>query len=343
MSESQLTAVQYGVGPIGARIVRAARRRGVQFVGAIDIDPGKVGRDLGDVCDLGEAVGATITDDVGDALATDPDIVFHSTVSDASTASAQLEEVLAAGYDVVTTCEELAYPWRDHPEAAAALEEAATERGVTCLGTGVNPGFAMDAMPAVLSTPMESVNSVRVERVQNAGDRREPLQRKVGAGTTVEEFETEIATEAGHVGSAESAAMLGAALGWELEEITETIDPVVAAERHETDCLTVEPGEVAGVHQVTHGYVDGEPRVTLDLKMAVGLDARDTVDFESNPDVTIDVEGGYHGDVATSAVVANAASQVVKAAPGLATMIDLPMTSFVRSLGGGSERRSGQE
>ena len=332
MVATQLTAVQFGVGPIGERIVRAARRRGVQFVGAIDIDPEKVGRDLGDVCDLGEQVGATVTDEVDEALETDPDVVFHSTVSGAAPASSQIEPVLAAGYDVVTTCEELAYPWREHATEANSLDETGREHGSTCLGTGVNPGFAMDAMPAVLSTPMESVESVRVERVQDAGTRREPLQRKVGAGTTVEEFETEIATGAGHVGSAESAAMLGAALGWELEEITETIDPVVADERLKTDFLTVESGEVAGVHQVTHGYVDGEPRVTLDLTMAVGLDARDTVDFESEPDVTIEVEGGYHGDVATSAVVANCAPRVVDADPGLATMLDLPMPSFVRSV-----------
>ncbi|MDR5671979.1 hypothetical protein AArcCO_2190 [Halalkaliarchaeum sp. AArc-CO] len=332
MVENQLTAVQFGVGPIGERIVRAAQRRGVQFVGAVDIDPEKVGRDLGDVCEPGDEIGAEVTDDIEEALGNDPDVVFHSTVSAAPPATSQIEPVLEAGYDVVTTCEELAYPWRDHAKEAKTLDATAREHGSTCLGTGVNPGFAMDAMPAVLSTPMESVESVRVERVQDAGSRREPLQRKVGAGTTVAEFEAEIATEAGHVGSAESAAMLGAALGWELEEISETIDPVVADERLETDYLTVEEGEVAGVHQVTHGYVDGDPRITLDLKMAVGLEARDTVDFESDPDVTIEVDGGYHGDVATSAVVANCAPRVVGADPGLATMLDLPMPSFVRSV-----------
>lgn len=332
MTDDSLTAVQYGVGPIGARIAQSAHDRGIDFVGAVDIDPEKVGEDLGDVADLDVTTGATITDDAAEALATDPDVVFHSTVSSIETARSQLVSILETGTNVVSTSEELVYPWYDHADAAEAIDAVAREHGGTCLGTGINPGFAMDAMPAVLSTPMERVASVRVERVQDAGTRREPLQRKVGAGTPVDNFEEEVAEEAGHVGSPESTAMLGTALGWELTEITETIDPVVADERVETEYLTVEAGEVAGVHQVARGFVDGEERITLDLKMAVGLDSRDTVDFEGSPDVSITVAGGYHGDVATSAVVANCAPRVVAADAGLKTMLDLPLPSFVRSV-----------
>ncbi|MFB6185070.1 MAG: hypothetical protein ABEI96_10990 [Haloarculaceae archaeon] len=332
MSDNPLTAVQYGVGPIGARIAQSAHARGFDLVGAVDIDPEKVGKDLGEVADLGETTGATITDDADEALAADPDVVFHSTVSAAATAQPQITAILESGANVVSTCEELVYPWRDHVDAADAIDDAAREHGVTCLGTGINPGFVMDAMPAVLSTPMERVESVRVERVQDAGTRREPLQRKVGAGTPVDRFQENVAAEAGHVGSPESTAMLGAALGWDLDEITETIDPVVADERVETEYLTVEEGDVAGVHQVARGFVDGEELLTLDLRMAVGLDSRDAVDFEGSPDVSITVEGGYHGDIATSAVVANCAPRVVEADAGLTTMLGLPLPSFVRSV-----------
>jgi 4-hydroxy-tetrahydrodipicolinate reductase len=331
MSSNSLTAIQYGVGPIGARIAHSAHDRGVGFVGGVDIDPEKVGSDIGTVAGLGEEVGATVTDDVAEALAADPDVAFHSTVSDASIAADQIAPLLERGVDVITTCEELVYPWHDHREAAETLDDAGCEGGATCLGTGINPGFVMDAMPAVLSTPMETVDSVRVERVQDAGARREPLQRKVGAGTDPEVFAEEVAAEAGHVGSPESTAMLASGLGWELDRITETIDPVVADERVETEYLTVEEGDVAGVHQVARGFADGEERVTLDLKMAVGLDARDTVDFEGSPDVTVTVEGGYHGDVATSAVVANCVPRVVEADPGLATMLDLSLPSVTQS------------
>lgn len=331
MTDDTLTAVQYGIGPIGSRIAAAAHRTGFEFVGAVDIDPDKVGRDLGEVADLGETVGVEVTGDAEEALAADPDVVFHSTVSSVEAAAPQLEEAMAAGANVVSTTEELSYPWWSNPGVAEDLDATAEEHGVTVLGAGINPGFVMDAMPAALSTPMESVESVTVERIQDAAQRRRPLQEKVGAGVSVETFEAEIATEAGHVGSTESVAMLGDALGFDLDEVEESIEPVVAEDGAESDHVTVEPGEVAGIRQVAHGYVDGEAVVTLDLRMYVGADdPRDRVDFEGEPDVTVTVEGGYHGDVATSALVANVAPSVVEADPGLASMTDVPTPSFTR-------------
>jgi 4-hydroxy-tetrahydrodipicolinate reductase len=330
MTEEPLTAVQYGIGPIGSRIVNAAHRTGVEFVGAVDIDPEKVGEDLGEVAGVGEALGVEVTDDAASALATDPDVVFHSTVSSVEAAAPQLKEALEAGASVVSTTEELSYPWWSNPGVAEELDETAAVHGETVLGAGINPGFVMDAMPAVLSTPMAEVDAVRVERVQNASERRKPLQEKVGAGVTEETFAEEIATEAGHVGSTESVAMLADALDFDLDDVEESIEPVIAEERVETDHLTAEAGEVAGIKQVARGFADGEAVVELDLRMYVGADdPHDRVEFEGEPDVAVEVEGGYHGDVSTSAVVANVAPTVVDADPGLATMTDLP-TSYSR-------------
>jgi 4-hydroxy-tetrahydrodipicolinate reductase len=159
------TAIQYGVGPIGSRIVETAVDRGYQFVGAVDVDPGKVGADLGRVAGLAEPLGVEVTDDATAALAAEPDVVFHSTASSIGTVEPQLVEAMAAGADVVSTTEELAHPWLAHREIAERLDDAAREHGVTCLGTGINPGFAMDTLPAVLTAPCRSVEAVRVEWV----------------------------------------------------------------------------------------------------------------------------------------------------------------------------------
>jgi len=317
------TAVQYGVGPIGSRVVETAVDRGYEFVGAVDVDPEKVGRDLGSVAGT-EELGVEITDDADAALSAEPDVVFNSTLSPLEKVRPQIEEAMAAGADVVSTCEEMAYPWRANPEEAAALDEAAREYGRTCLGTGINPGFAMDALPAVLTGANRRVDSIYVERVQDAATRRGPLQEKIGAGTDVETFEAEVATEAGHVGLPESVAMLGAALGWDLEAIEESIDPVVAEERVESDYVTVEAGEVAGIHQVGKGFVDGEVRIELDLSMYLGApDPHDEVRIEGVPDVHSVVEGGFHGDVTTPAVAVNVVPSVRDADPGFVTMLDV--------------------
>lgn len=328
-SVGSLTAVQYGIGPIGSRIVESTHDCGFEFVGAIDIDPDKIGEDLGDVAGLGQDLGVTVTGDPADALAAEPDVVFHSTVSSLADAKPQLEHALKAGANVVSTSEELAYPWWSNPDIASALTEIAEANDVTCLGAGINPGFAMDAMPTVLSTPMDSIESVRVERIQNAADRREPLQEKVGAGLDVETFNEEIVEGAGHVGSPESVAMLADALGWEITDIEETIEPVVAEEAVQSDYISVAAGEVAGIRQIARGFRGQEELVTLDLQMYLGADnPRDTVTFDGTPPVSISVRGGYHGDVSTTAVVRNVAPRVVDADPGLLSMIDLPLPRY---------------
>lgn len=323
------TAVQYGVGPIGSRIVEAARDRGVEFVGAIDVDPAKVGADLGRVAGLDRDLGCPVTDDVGAAMAAEPDVVFHATASSVETVSPQLVEALGTGADVVSTTEELAYPWRTHRAVAERLDAAAREHGATCLGTGINPGFAMDVLPAVATAPCRSVDSIRVERIQAAGTRRGPLQAKVGAGLSVEDWEAKIPAGGGHVGLVESASLLADGIGWTLDDITTTIEPVVANARVETDHVTVEPGDAAGIHQVAVGQVGGEPVIELDLRLYVGApEARDAVSVRGDPAVELAIDGGLHGDVTTPAVVLNAVPRVREAEAGLATMLDLATPRF---------------
>ena len=328
--EEPLTAVQFGVGPIGSRVVASTHESGFEFVGAIDIDPDKVGRDLGEVAGLGERLDVEITDDEETALATNPDVVFHSTVSSVATAQPQLETAMRAGANVVSTSEELAYPWWSNPDIAESLDAVAREHGVTCLGAGINPGFVMDALPTVLTAPMASVDHVRVARVQNAADRRTPLQEKVGAGLDPSTFEREIVEGAGHVGSTESIAMIADALGWELTDIEESIEPVIADEPVESDHITVEPGDVAGIKQIARGMEGSRERVELDLRMYLGGTAQDRIEFDSSPPIAVTVENGYHGDISTSAIVRNVAPVVCRAAPGLTTVVELPMVHFQR-------------
>lgn len=327
------TAVQFGVGPIGSRIVTAANNRGVDFTGAIDIDPEKVGSDLGNVVGLEEELGVTITEDTDEALAEEPDIVFHSTVSSLETASPQLESIMNAGANVISTSEELIYPWWDNNEVGKRLDKIANDNNVTCIGTGINPGFVMDTMAAVLSTPMQSVESVTIERVQDTAQRRKSLQQKVGAGVDTETFSKEIASKAGHVGSTESVAMLASALGWKLTDIEETIEPVLAHQNVESEYTTVDSGDVAGIKQVALGQIEDKSVITLDLQMYNGAsNPHDHINYDGRPDINITVDGGYHGDISTSAVITNVVPSLISADPGLATMIDLPLTSFTRTL-----------
>jgi hypothetical protein len=326
-----IRVVCYGLGPIGMGIARlAARRSGIAIVGAIDVDPRKVGRDLGELLG-GDALGVMVSDDAPHTLAsTRPEAVLHATSSSLASVADQLVAIAEAEANAVSTCEELSYPWTAQPQLAAELDAAARRSGVTLLGTGVNPGYAMDALPLMLTAPCASVEGVRVLRVVDAAQRRGPLQHKVGAGLTPEAFEAQVrAGTVRHVGLPESLHMLATGLGWRLERTEDTIGAVLADRPIATAFVQVAKGQVAGVRQVARGFVGQREVLNLELRMYVGApDPQDTVEIAGDPPVRMTIAGGLHGDVATAAIVVNAVPGVVRATPGLASMADIPLVHF---------------
>jgi 4-hydroxy-tetrahydrodipicolinate reductase len=270
----------------------------------------------------------------GDAAATlaetRPDVVLHATSSSLAKVADQLARIAGSGAHVVSTCEELAYPWTAQPQLAAELDAAARRAGVTLLGTGINPGYAMDALPLMLTAPCAAVRGVRVLRVVDAARRRGPLQRKVGAGLAPDEFEARVRDgSVRHVGLPESLHMLATRLGWQLEKMDDAIAAVLADKPIVTEFVKVAAGQVAGVRQVARGFIGGREVLNLELQMYVGApDPRDSVEIDGDPPVRMTIAGGLHGDVATAAIVVNAASSVVRAAPGLASMAEVPLVHF---------------
>jgi 4-hydroxy-tetrahydrodipicolinate reductase len=326
-----IRVVCYGLGPIGLGIARLALARpGIEVVGAIDLDPEKTGRDLGALAG-GAASGVIVGSDAMAVLkATRPDVVLHATSSSLAKVTSQLLQIAEGGAHVVSTCEELAYPWTAQPQLAAELDAAARRAGVTLLGTGVNPGYAMDALPLMLTAPCAAVRGVRVLRVVDAAKRRGPLQRKVGAGLTPEQFEARVKEGlVRHVGLPESLHMLATRLGWQLDRMDDTIAAVLAEQPITTDYVKVVSGQVAGVRQVARGFIGGREVLNLELRMYVGApDPQDTVEIDGDPPVRMRIDGGLHGDVATAAIVINAASSVTRSAPGLASMAEIPLVHY---------------
>jgi hypothetical protein len=201
---------------------------------------------------------------------------------------------------------------------------------VTLLGTGVNPGFVMDKLVLGLSAACQRVDHAKAVRIVDAARRRLPLQRKVGAGLTVEEFQQRV-TEGTvkHVGLPESVAMVSDGLGLDVDTITETIEPVVATEPLRTDSLEIAVGQVAGIHQVARGMCRGEEKVYLELNMYVGaMDASDTIQLSGEPNLTMVIPGGTHGDLATASISVNAIPALLAAPAGLRTARDLPFCFF---------------
>jgi hypothetical protein len=242
-------------------------------------------------------------------------------------AKPQILALVKKGMHVVTTCEELAYPLPAHQASFRELDRLAQRKKVSILATGVNPGFTMDALALMLTAPCARVNRVSVTRVVDAGTRRLPLQRKVGAGLTVNQFRRAI-TEGSvrHVGLTESAHMVAAALGWKLDRVEETLEPAIAPRDLETEHLRIPAGAASGIKQHARGYSKEDLLVSLDLQMYVGAESpRDHVLIDGVPPIDMTINGGIAGDSATAAIVINVIPKLMAARPGLLTMKDLSL------------------
>jgi 4-hydroxy-tetrahydrodipicolinate reductase len=319
-----LNIIQLGLGPIGQRLTRyLSEREGIQVVGAVDPDPQKVGKDLGDHAEM-EALGVSISPDLHSCPAVDhADVAVISTVSSLKKLEPQLKEVAEYGLDIVSTCEELSHPWQTQPELAKSIDGYCKEKNISCVGTGVNPGFLMDYLPSVLTSVCREVTHIRVERVQDARPRRKPFRDKIGDGLSEDEFENNKGSIR-HVGLPESVYMIAEAMSWKLSEVSETMYPVFAEHAISMDEEQVKKGEVAGVRQVARGYQNEREAVTLDFKAAVGIeDSHDSIYITGNPTFTSTIDGGINGDIATSAVIVNAIRAIGQASPGLKTMLDI--------------------
>ena len=327
-----IKVLHFGLGPIGVGVVKqVAERKGFKIVGAVDIDPAKVGRDLGEVARLDRTLRVKVSDNARKAIkSAKPDVVVLCTSSSMKKVLDQMETIIKLKVPIVSTTEELAYPTKANMRYARALHQMAKKAKVAVLGTGVNPGFVMDALPIMLTGVCERVEAIRVERIQDARIRRLPFQQKIGAGLTREQFQRKVDDgSVRHVGLTESVSMIAEALGWKIDKITDEIHPRIATETVASEFLAVDPGYVCGIVQDGVGYRDGKAIITLHMEAYLGApESYDSVDVTGSPALKMKIAGGVHGDIATASIVVNSLPKILEATPGLHTMRDMALPSF---------------
>jgi len=327
-----IKVLMYGLGPIGAAVARqVASRKGFQIVGAVDIDHAKIGLDLGEVIGLGKKLRVRITNDAAGAIKSGkPDVAVLCTSSSLKAVMPQIEGVLKKKVAIVSTTEELSYPVGRNRALAKKIDALAKKAKVAVVGTGVNPGFAMDALPITLTGICERVDSIRIDRIQDARSRRLPFQQKIGSGLTTAQFAQKVKDgSVRHVGLAESVTMIADAMGWKLDKVTDEIQPKIADKAVESELIAVDPGYVCGIIQDGIGYVKGKPVITLHMEAYLGApESYDAVTVEGNPRITQKIAGGLHGDIATASITVNSIPKILRVSPGLRTMADMPIPSW---------------
>ncbi len=322
-----------GCGATGLEVGRAlAGRADAGLVAAVDTDPAKAGRDLGELLG-GDPLDVAVRGDLDALTGDDVDVAVVTVGSTIASVTPVIEALTAAGIDVISLCEELAFPWFDDPAGADRLHRHAERHGASILATGCNPGFLMDTLPIVVSAGMRTVERVSIERTTDLSAYG-PLLAKFGFGLPPEEHAARTADDVvGHIGFRQSIAHLAHALGMELDAIeVDAPEPtVIAGEERTGAILRIPAGTVAAVRHAARGIVDGEPAISCVANfgfLAPGdpLTRGDRWRFEgAGRVVELESPTGFDSWETTIAVLVNSIGALPRAPGGLLTMSDIPV------------------
>ncbi len=325
--------LQVGLGPLGIKTFEyITGRKSLQTIAAVDINPSLAGRKLSELVEgqENEVIIKSSLEEVDNI--NEVDAVVLTTSSSIKSIAPQIQQIVEYGLPIVSTCEELCYPWKNDPELADALDAKAKKHNVAVVSTGVNPGFLMDSLPSFLSSVCQEINHVEVRRIQDATHRRIPFQKKIGAGLTLDQFDQK--KKEGtlrHVGLTESMQFIADSVGWKIDFTEDVISPIVAESIVETKDIRIDSGMAMGVKQIGRAEYNGIERVKLVFEAAVGTGVSyDEVRITGKPNLVSRIEGGVNGDIATCSIILNAIPNVLSASPGLKTMKDLSLVSFVQ-------------
>jgi 4-hydroxy-tetrahydrodipicolinate reductase len=340
MSEQQIKAVQYGVGVAGSRIVRLLGAKGVRVVGAIDIDPQKVGKDAGEVAGVAP-LGVNVRADpeilFRDKIA---DVVLHATSYDPAGIVAQVTPALRAGISVVSISG-ISFLSQQFPDLAAELDGVAREGNATIVGTGLNPGLLQDVLPIVLSGACEEITKITGVRVTDFSPWGPGVMHHCGIGLSEEDFRQGV-TDGSiplHAEIGQSMGMIARALGWELEDISHERTPFVTDTDRTAPYITVKKGSVCGFRHRAWGVCGGETAIELELCGIIhpdptrdGVEVGTAVTIDGTPEISVVIQGdlGQAEGVyaATAARAVNAVPHVLRAPPGLIALTDLPVIGW---------------
>ncbi len=331
-----------GTGQMGSRIAELLLEKPhLSLVGAFARRRSRAGADLGDLLGRAEPLDLAVEADLDGLLdRSRPEVVIQATCSRLAEAEDEIARCLSRGVHVVSIAEEMTWPSAASPECASRLDALARENAAVAVGTGVNPGFVLDVLVVALTGVCAHVESIHARRVNDLAPYGPTVLRAQGVGLTPEAFRAAVeeGTVVGHVGFRQSISMIAAALGWRLERVEERRDPILSAVRRATAHVEVEPGRVAGCHHVAVGFVQGRAAITLEHPQQIRPEAEqvvteDAIEIRGRPEVRLGGSPEIPGGLATAALAVNLVPRVLGVAPGLKTMLDLPLPA---ALPGGS-------
>ena len=312
-------------------------------------DPGKVGRDAGDLAGLDAVTGVTATADLDAALAVRPDCTVYCAIGETRLfeALADIEKILASGSDVVASSPvPLIYPWGVLPDRMIApIEEACRAGGTSLFATGVDPGWINDLLPFAIASTCQRVEQVRCSEIADYGtyDGAPVVFGFMGFGRPVGDLPKMFKPGMLAASWGVSLRMLARGFGFELDEITEWFEQEPAPEAFDVAAGHVPAGGVAAMRFQIRGWAGGREVLVVDHTTRLRGDLRPDwpqpaqdggsyrVEIVGEPSYRVDVcptsargDHNYAAIASGAGRIVNAIPDVVAAPPGLRTPLDLP-------------------
>ena len=331
-----IKVVIWGFGAMGSGMARMIlTKKGIDIVGVCDRNASREGRNMYEYLGVeqGDRLEIIITKAPEEVITEKCcDVLLLTTDSFVKKGFDRIKFCLEKKINVVSIAEELSYPKAQSPELSLQLDKIAKENGVSLLGTGINPGFVLDYLILALTGTCENVESIFAKRVNDLSPFGRAVMTEQGVGISPEEFKKRKAENslAGHVGFPESIAMIADGMGVKLDKVEQSQEPIMSSTHRETDYVTVEAGNLAGVRQRAFGYEGDKLFIEMDHPQQVkpqieNINTGDYIQIKGTPDINLQITPEIPGGIGTIAMAVNMIPHVINSEPGLKTMLDLPV------------------
>lgn len=340
MRKNDVRVAIWGFGAMGSGMARMIiEKKGFDIIGVCDVYSGYIGRSIFEILAINNPYShdVVVTNNIDELLeSSDIDVVLLATDSYTSTAFPKIVKIINKGINVISTAEEMAYPKANEPELSEQLDKLSKEKGVTVLGTGVNPGMMMDLLAICMSGVTEDVKKFEISRINSLSPFGKTVMEEQGVGLSLSEYneKNEKNEIAGHVGFKESAFMIAGALGLQVVDFNQSMKPIITEFDRKSPHGFAGAGDVCGVEMSAVAVLDNGIEIILyhpqqiEPEMA-GVSTGDYIKISGKPEINLANSPEVEGGIGTIAICVNMIPHVINAKPGLVTMIDLPVPRVI--------------
>lgn len=336
MRKEPVKVVIWGFGAMGSGMAKMIlNKQGFDIVGVCDLNPNRVGKSIFELLNLKNPyhhdviIKANIDEVVSMRSC---DVVLLATDSFTAKAFPKIVWLLEHQVNVISTAEEMAYPYASQPQISFEIDKVAKENGVSVLGTGINPGMMMDLLVVAMTGVMEDVDQIDVTRINSLSPFGSTVMEEQGVGLSVEEFNEKMnqGELAGHVGFKESVQMISDALGWKIEHFEQHMAPIISKVYRKSEYAFVNSGDVAGVNMSAEAKTTNQKIITMNHPQQIephlgGVNTGDYIKIKGNPPINLAISPEVDGGIGTIAICVNMIPHIINARCGLKTMLDLPV------------------